>query len=279
MYDIEQEIQRAAASFAEHQIVTSSEDRAYICSPTTSNYWTELISGRAGLLVIAGDGPNIALHTRRRDASLESLVRWCAGSNLDYLATKVSIGTAKVHDPEVMRQDLLAWCAEQRAELEELPHEECDDAAAIFAAGMEGVEEIQSVADDCHDLSEGECWRRIVDVHTDLGEHSFGQRYTSDLVAAWEACRRLVAIWDRPATDKIEPWAGISEILAENLGALKIEPSSVQGGYKLTIRRLGGSKAVTVLAYLSGAVVVGGKASTLRDEVAELLRALDYDVR
>ena len=201
MYELDRDIELSKNSFTGHKIASEDESRATIRNPDNSNYWTEIIQGQAGLLVIAGDGPDIALRTYRSGSTIEGLVRWCAGSNLDYLATKVAIGTARKHCPDAMAHDLREYCVDQRDALGELPYEECDDAAAQYAAGIEGVEELELVADGCYDLTEGECWRRITDVCSDLGEYKFGQRYTSDLIAGREACRRLVELWDERKPD------------------------------------------------------------------------------
>lgn len=105
--------------FEKHQIARRSPDRIYFAEPGTSNLETEFILGARGTLIVHGDGPDFILRTYRDANGLEDLIRWAAGSPMDYLASKVVAGTARVYSSEQAQKDIRQMIQEWQADGEE----------------------------------------------------------------------------------------------------------------------------------------------------------------
>ena len=179
----ESEVAEADKVYATHQIEKPGEGRVFLKRPDEGAFWTELIHGGAGTLIIHGDGPDIVFRSWRWKETMENLIYWVGHSDVGYMSSKVVMG--KVH-----RFELSEAKRELREYGEELDEEQVDLKAAI----VEFLEEDWRHHDGDDPFH--------AQVHEALSEHDstiyeifpLGRLVDSNFLLAQAACRRAHAL-------------------------------------------------------------------------------------
>lgn len=175
------------ASFAQHRILWRDATGWEIARPDSNNFAARVVMPGMERIVVVGDGPDIIFYSSYR--SPEGAVRWLASSGLDYLATKVRAGVAKVWEQSIAIDDLEDCVADmQEAWSEEHGDEPWEEPEWVQEArdGIEGG-----------DWDGRQLYQHVTDA-TDDGElaEGWGDVPSHDLITARHAARVLVRLLD-----------------------------------------------------------------------------------
>ena len=211
---VEQDIEQAKATYATHVIVDRGPDRWRIRKADgCSNFWTEIIIGAAGTVIVHGDGPDLILRSWKNSESGRNLLRWVASSNLDYLAGSVACGKDRVYDAELARQYA-----------RELADQYIEDYGSTDATAKKLLDLVENPSTPWDDGVEIRV--RLWDIDAELELEGLGLRPSWDLISAQAACARLTELLDDEDTqlssvaDEVSRLVQERAILVAGLGAV-----------------------------------------------------------
>lgn len=157
-------------------------------------YWTQIIVGHSGSVIITGDGPDLIVRnwgvSETPEQALAVLERF-AGSGPDYIAKKVVIGERYEIDVDKAREEISEYVAEYNASRDE-----------AIPSRLIDLDDLTTVH-DAHDVE-----RVREEIYGETGEceiPEFGRVISYNLLSAQAAARRLVAILrERESTTQSE---------------------------------------------------------------------------
>ena len=180
MTTVEQDIAYATKIFKDHEIRRRTEDKALLQRSNDGAYWTEIVRGERGTLIIHGDGPDL-MFRNWHTAPLETLAAWVAEGGFPYLSTKVACGTGLIYDGDLAKVHL-------REHLLEEPDSEAKELLGLDLWG--GHQEHEMIAE-------------LSDIFPDSWEWKLGYRPSWNLIAAQAACKKLIELWKCDALPEV----------------------------------------------------------------------------
>ena len=190
MSTTEQDIEQAKDVYSTHVIVDHGPGRWLMKrADGCGNFWTEVIVGEAGTVIVHGDGPNMVFRSWGRRTYAHRLIGWVGNSNLGYIAEKIVCGEWSVYDEDQARQDVC-------------------DSLENYAEGSEIRRELVDLL--TKDFYHSSTWANDAALHGRLfeidcnGEWNVGHRPAWNLIAACAACSRLAELLDEQRLDEAQ---------------------------------------------------------------------------
>ena len=176
----------ACSRYAGHMLKDSGPGRWYI-SDGTSHLWAEIACLRGGRIAAIGDGPDIIVRCSDWNTSLGGRLRWLAGGEAGYIASKIDNAWAwdVEHALEKVWDVVSEWAGDP--DYEDWTWERCGSLmGSLRYADEEGdfVERVMAGGID-------EPW-----------EYGFGRIVKNDVLMAIAAARRVVELLDKETGDE-----------------------------------------------------------------------------
>lgn len=164
----------AIQDYRSHEILEQDPGKSILLQrPGCSNYWAEILFGRAGSLIITGDGPDIVLR-RWSNYSHETMISWCATSGLDYLASKVMTRNGRIWSFDYAVGELEGYARDYEGE----------------SLGKSALKMLERIEKGYVGEEESEFHEEWHDVCRNWYEGRLGARPSMELIRAREICRR-----------------------------------------------------------------------------------------
>lgn len=103
-HQLDEEVKWADKLYQKHTLGLPEIDRATL---TSDKYWTEIVQGAKGTLIIHGSGPNIVFRAGKQK-TFKELVRWAGNFEFKDISdnSEIVMGTAYRFDPKAAQYDL-----------------------------------------------------------------------------------------------------------------------------------------------------------------------------